>query len=76
MHYCPGCGTAVSRGFNCSGCGMEWLAVAEGLGLGVGSGIGFDPMDGQLAVNLGDGIGFEPGSGQMDIDIDGIDIPI
>lgn len=79
--YCQGCGHAVRNGRQgCGSCGtplgelmMLDLAIDQGY---TSSGIGFDPLDGQFAVNLGDGLAFEPGTGQVDIDFGGIDIPL
>lgn len=82
--YCQNCGHAVHSGYgrNCSGCGTsfgEMIMLDEAIDGGMwnqgGASIGFDPLDGQMAVNDGP-IGFEPGTGQMDLDIGGIDIQI
>jgi hypothetical protein len=81
--YCQGCGHAV-RGnqLRCSGCGtltgeLIALDLARDQGLfGIGSDIGFDPMDGQFAIDLGDGLAYEPGTGQMDIETPFGDYPI
>jgi hypothetical protein len=54
---------------------MMMLDVAFDSGF-ANDGIGFDPMDGQMAVDLGDGLAIEPGTGQVDMDFGGIDIPL
>jgi hypothetical protein len=78
--FCPTCGHAVRSTWG--GCGTCGTPIGELMMLDMamdqsmcGPSIGFDPMDGQFAINDGP-IGFEPGTGQMDIDLGGIDIPI
>jgi hypothetical protein len=39
-------------------------------------GLGFDPLDGQFAVNMGDGLAFEPGTGQLDVETPFGDYPV
>jgi hypothetical protein len=40
-------------------------------------GIGFDPWDGQVAIDIpGTDLAFEPGTGEIDLDLGGIDIPL
>lgn len=79
-YYCRNCGHAVyaSRG-GCGSCStplasLMLLDAAMDQGY-AGTGIGFDPFDGEPVFNLGDGIGIEP-DGQMDIDVGGFDIPL
>lgn len=81
-YYCEDCGHAVRRSAGgCASCGtpiadliMLDLAFSRGL---ASPGIGFDPLDGQFAVNIpGTGLAYEPGTGQLDISIGGFDIPV
>ena len=79
--FCSTCGHAVYSGRQ--GCGSCGTPLADLMMLDVaidddiaGSGIGFDPMDGQFAVDIpGTDLAFEPGTGQVDIDL-GFDIPL
>lgn len=80
--FCPGCGHAVRYGHSgCSGCGTSFgelmmLDFAFDNGYAQQDVVGFDPLDGQFAVNLGDGLAFEPGTGQFDVETPFGDYPI
>jgi hypothetical protein len=78
--YCPTCGHAVRSSWaGCGSCGtplgdLMMLDIAMDRNM-CGPSIGFDPMDGQFAVNLGGGLAVEA-DGQVDMDVDGIDFPV
>lgn len=79
--YCPTCGHAVRAGaLGCGTCRTPMASLmmydaAYDRGL-IYDGIGFDPMDGQFAIDIpGTDLAIEP-DGQIDLDLGGIDIPL
>jgi hypothetical protein len=79
--FCPNCGHAVyARRGGCGTCStplaeLMMLDAAFDQGL-AGSGIGFDPFDGEIAFDIpGTGLAIEP-DGQIDMNFGGFDIPL
>jgi hypothetical protein len=79
--YCQGCGHAVRAGRQgCGTCGQglaDLMLYDEAFDGGMfGGRIGFDPMDGQFAMDIpGTDLAIEP-DGQVDLNLGGFDIPL
>lgn len=83
--WCGNCNQMVRAG--AGGCGtcrsplaslvmFDEFAGGGGFDNWGGGELGFDPMDGQFAVDMGDGLAYEPGTGDIDVETPFGDFPI